>query len=43
VAFTTPEESFKLSSSQTDHETWENLVEDLRIDDVIQHGLHMVV
>jgi len=24
------------------HETWENLVEDSRTDDIIQHGLHMV-
>ena len=30
-------------SHKTDHEIWENLVEDSRIDDVIQHGLHMVV
>ena len=29
-------------SHKTDHKTGENLVEDLRIDDVIQHGYHML-
>jgi len=29
-------------SHKTDHETWENLVEDSRTDDVIQHGHHML-
>jgi len=29
-------------SHKIDHETWENLVEDLRTDDVIQHGHHML-
>ena len=27
---------------KTDHKTWENLVEDSRTDDVIQHGHHML-
>jgi len=30
-------------SHKTDHKTWENLVEDSRTNDVIQHGHHMVV
>ena len=29
-------------SHKTDHETWESLVEDLRTDDVIQYGHHML-
>ena len=29
-------------SHKTDHETWENLVEDSRTDDVIQYGHHML-
>ena len=29
-------------SHKTDHETWENLVEDSRTDNVIQHGHHML-
>ena len=29
-------------SHKTDHETWGNSVEDLRTDDVIQHGYHML-
>ena len=29
-------------SHETDHETWENLVEDSRTNDVIQHGHHML-
>jgi len=29
-------------SHKTDHETWENLVEDSRTNDVIQHGHHML-
>ena len=29
-------------SHKTDHKTWENLVEDLRTSDVIQHGHHML-
>ena len=29
-------------SHKTDHKTWENLVEDSRIDDIIQHGYHML-
>jgi len=29
-------------SHKTDHKTWENLVEDSRIDDIIQHGHHML-
>jgi len=29
-------------SHQTDHKTWENLVENSRTDDVIQHGHHML-
>jgi len=31
-----------MGSHKTDHETWENLVEDSRTDDVIQHGHHML-
>jgi len=27
---------------KTNHKTWENLVEDSRTDDVIQHGYHML-
>ena len=30
-------------SYKTDYETWKNLVEDSRTDDVIQHGHYMVV
>ena len=29
-------------SHKTDHETWENLVEDSRTNDIIQHGHHML-
>jgi len=29
-------------SHKTDHKTWENLVEDLRTDDIIQHGHHIL-
>ena len=29
-------------SHKTDHKTWENLVEDSRTDNVIQHGYHML-
>jgi len=29
-------------SHKTDHETWENLVEDLRTNDIIQYGHHML-
>ena len=29
-------------SHKIDHETWENLVEDLRTDDIIQYGYHML-
>ena len=29
-------------SHKTDHETWGNLVEDSRTDDIIQHGHHML-
>jgi len=29
-------------SHKTNHETWENLVEDSRTNDVIQHGHHML-
>ena len=28
--------------TRQDHKTWENLVEDSRINDVIQHGHHML-
>jgi len=30
-------------SHKTDHKTWENLVEDSRTNDIIQHGHHMLV
>ena len=29
-------------SHKTDHKTWENLVEDSRTNDIIQHGHHML-
>ena len=29
-------------SHKTDHKTWENLVEDLKTNDVIQHEHHML-
>ena len=29
-------------SHKTGHKTWENLIEDLRTNDVIQHGHHML-
>ena len=29
-------------SHKTDHETWENFVEDLKTDDIIQYGHHML-
>ena len=30
-------------SHKADHEMWENLVEDSRTDDIIQHGHHILV
>ena len=32
----------KITGHKTDHEAWENLVEDSRTDDIIQHRHHML-